>query len=299
MAEYNEKIKILMLKGEKGDAYDDTELRAEIEAELANNAYVKVISDGAVELPIHTINDNVTGSDSTWSSSKISAMIDDEHAGAHKTFSSNYITDKFTQHVEFILYSNNTALCTKTLDDLKAVIKTTRDRALISAKYNEAPNNRGLLISHKEDNDAFYFVFEIYDTFTSNKASGGDTITVKWNKSTDAITWASEDINAGLTALQNSVNTLTNNLADTAAKSFSYSPYNGIQNIDTTKYNHLLVITTNRLLFIVLGGLNTGTYGFTSLVGNPVTANCAKLGNYLTISFDSAAISSFCYMLTN
>lgn len=93
-------IKILMIKGEKGDAYDDSELRAEIEATLANNAYVQFVGDGELELPVHTINDNVTSNASTWSSSKItseiSAFIDDSETSNDSTWSSNKIDGEIT-----------------------------------------------------------------------------------------------------------------------------------------------------------------------------------------------------------
>lgn len=69
------RIKIMMLKGEKGDEYDDTELRAEINAKLANTPYIGYTEDGTFDLPIHTINDNVTGNTSTWSSSKIAQKV--------------------------------------------------------------------------------------------------------------------------------------------------------------------------------------------------------------------------------
>lgn len=71
----SDKIKIMMLKGEKGDEYDDTELRAEINAKLANTPYIGYTEDGTFDLPIHTINDNVTGNTSTWSSSKIAQLV--------------------------------------------------------------------------------------------------------------------------------------------------------------------------------------------------------------------------------
>lgn len=67
----DKKIKIMMLKGEKGDTYDDTELRAEISAELANTPYMGYTEDGTFELPLHSINDSVKGSGTTWSSNKI------------------------------------------------------------------------------------------------------------------------------------------------------------------------------------------------------------------------------------
>lgn len=67
----DDRVKIMMLKGEKGDEYDDTELRAEINAKLANTPYIGYTEDGTFELPIHTINDSVTGASSTWSSNKI------------------------------------------------------------------------------------------------------------------------------------------------------------------------------------------------------------------------------------
>ena len=71
----SDKIKIMMLKGEKGDEYDDTELRAEINAKLANTPYIGYTEDGTFELPIHTINDSVTGNTSTWSSNKIAQKV--------------------------------------------------------------------------------------------------------------------------------------------------------------------------------------------------------------------------------
>ena len=69
------RIKIMMLKGEKGDTYDDTELRAELEARLANTPYTGYTEDGTFQLPIHTIDDSATGTGTTWSSEKINDNI--------------------------------------------------------------------------------------------------------------------------------------------------------------------------------------------------------------------------------
>ena len=71
----DDRIKIMMLKGEKGDTYDDTELRAELEARLANTPYTGYTEDETFQLPIHTINDSATGTGTTWSSEKINDNI--------------------------------------------------------------------------------------------------------------------------------------------------------------------------------------------------------------------------------
>lgn len=97
---YQQYVKVVMVKGEKGDTYDDTELRAELDTILANNAYVVAIEDGAFQLPIHTINDIQISAYSTWSSQKINeeiaAIIDDSQEAetsetttisAHKLYS--------------------------------------------------------------------------------------------------------------------------------------------------------------------------------------------------------------------
>lgn len=70
--------------------------------------------------------------------------------------------------------------------------------------------------------------------------------------------------------------------------------------VDTSKYNHLFIITAQRILLITLSGLSPGVgIGFTPLVGENVIANIVSTGaNKLTIAFDDTEISSFCYMLT-
>ena len=75
-------VKVVMLKGEKGEkgdgVYDDSEVRQQIgfiDEYLEHIPYVEYEEDGDFVLPTHTINDNETSTDSTWSSRKIIDMI--------------------------------------------------------------------------------------------------------------------------------------------------------------------------------------------------------------------------------
>lgn len=147
-------IKILMIKGEKGDAYDDSELRAEIEATLANNAYIKHTGDGDFELPIHTINDSVTSNASTWSSEKITEeianIINDEQTAedsqtttisAHKLFG---VISQINQNVD-TTYNKVTVLEPK-VDTLENDVTTLKNKAF---KYS---NTSGLIVDTSKYN---------------------------------------------------------------------------------------------------------------------------------------------------
>lgn len=85
MADFNEKFRVVMLQGAKGDAYDDTQLRQDINEMLANTPYIKYTEDVGFELPIETINDEVASSNTVYSSNKIneliSGIIDDSQEG--------------------------------------------------------------------------------------------------------------------------------------------------------------------------------------------------------------------------
>ncbi len=77
MADFNEKFRVLMLQGAKGDAYDDTQLRQDINEMLANVPYIKYTEDNGFELPIYTINDNSITAYSCWSSQKVNSEFTD------------------------------------------------------------------------------------------------------------------------------------------------------------------------------------------------------------------------------
>lgn len=85
MADFNEKFRVVMLQGAKGDAYDDTQLRQDINEMLANTPYIKYTEDMGFELPIETINDEVIATNTVYSSNKvnelISGIIDDSQEG--------------------------------------------------------------------------------------------------------------------------------------------------------------------------------------------------------------------------
>lgn len=124
-------IKILMTKGEKGDAYDDSELRAELEAILANNAYVVAIEDGAFELPIHTINDDNITAYSCWSSAKVNNELADVkndilnlQSDLNDEISNLQINLNKRKQVIYTLNNINatTATCNLTYDEIKNLI---------------------------------------------------------------------------------------------------------------------------------------------------------------------------------
>ena len=73
MTDFNEKFRVVMLQGAKGDAYDDTQLRQDINEMLANAPYILYSEDNEFQLPIYTINDNSISAYTTWSSEKIKA----------------------------------------------------------------------------------------------------------------------------------------------------------------------------------------------------------------------------------
>lgn len=73
MTDFNDKFRVVMLQGAKGDAYDDTQLRQDINEMLANAPYILYSEDDEFQLPIYTINDNSISAYSTWSSEKIKA----------------------------------------------------------------------------------------------------------------------------------------------------------------------------------------------------------------------------------
>lgn len=119
MADFNEKFRVVMLQGAKGDAYDDTQLRQDINEMLANAPYVKYTEDNGFELPIETINDETISPNTVYSSSKvnelISGVIDDSQEGetsekstisANKLFS---IVSQLNQNIDGI-YNDVTAL---------------------------------------------------------------------------------------------------------------------------------------------------------------------------------------------
>lgn len=112
MADFNEKFRVVMLQGAKGDAYDDTQLRQDIDEMLANTPYIKYTEDMGFELPIETINDEVASSNTTYSSNKvnelISGVIDDSQEGEtseNSTISANKlfgIVSQLNQNIDGI-----------------------------------------------------------------------------------------------------------------------------------------------------------------------------------------------------
>lgn len=172
MSKNDEKIKILMLKGEKGDTYDDTELRTEIDTKLANTPYIKYQEDDDYELPIHSINDNEVNNVKTWSSEKI--------------------TNEYQQVCYFNPNSlNNTIECDKTFEELialeKAIINIQYFNEIITAKYHhlvrdlsmniisviiegELINGR-VRITHNSNNTITYQELESLDDEISNLQS--------------------------------------------------------------------------------------------------------------------------------
>lgn len=152
ITDYQKYVKVIMVKGEKGDPYDDTELRAELETILANNAYVVAIEDGAFQLPIHTINDNTIGSGSTWSSEKI--------------------VDTYPQVTYTI--SNNTITCDKTFNELREIAdKTPKINVIYNLEYCEANSIRAL---NEELTNGFFISVETHNAHININHLPNDTI---------------------------------------------------------------------------------------------------------------------------
>lgn len=121
MADFNDKFRVVMLQGAKGEPYDDTQLRQDIDKMLANVPYVKYTEDNGFELPIYTINDDNISAYGTWSSQKI--------------------TNEYQQVCYFNPNSlNNTIECDKTFDELisleKSFINIQYFNEIITAKYH-------------------------------------------------------------------------------------------------------------------------------------------------------------------
>lgn len=191
MADFNEKFRVVMLQGAKGEPYDDTQLRQDINEMLANVPYIKYTEDNGFELPIYTINDNSVTAYSCWSSQKI--------------------TNEYQQVCYFNPNSlNNTIECDKTFNELisleKSFINIQYFNEIITAKYHhlvrdlsnniisviiegELINNGKLRITHNSNNTITYQEFEsdnnikrikFIDVETNNGA--GDTLFTCPNK---------------------------------------------------------------------------------------------------------------------
>lgn len=270
-------IKILMLKGEKGDAYDDSELRAEIEATLANNAYVQFIGDGELELPVHSINDSVTSNTSTWSSSKIIA----EYPVVTYTINNDTITcDKTYNELLEVSTKTPKIIIKNSVENCVAYSLRIENSQMVNGFFISAKNNNGRIVINHKPNDTITF-----SAISENFQSEINTL----NNDVDTI-------QGNITTLQGNVTTINNNISALTNQALNYNGSSGIM-IDTSKYNHLLLFTTSRIALITLAGLSTQAgVGFTCIVGSALTANTVKMGNSLTIAFNE--ISSFCYMLT-
>lgn len=227
MADFNEKFRVVMLQGAKGDAYDDTQLRQDINEMLANTPYIKYTEDDGFELPIYTINDNSITAYSCWSSAKT------------------------TEEIANIIDDNDDALYSET---------TTRSAKSITDSFDAYANHIGglaLRISNLETDD--------------------------------------EVIKPKISALETAVTKLN-------TKAFNYSSNNEIM-IDTTKYNHMMIITTNRIAFVILNSTFPSSAGtnitLNCLIGNNIMVNSySKSNNNLSITFNSSSLANFCYMLS-
>lgn len=176
ITDYQKYVKVVMVKGEKGDPYDDTELRAELETILANNAYVVAIEDGAFELPIHTINDNSITAYSCWSSQKtkeelngIIYTISGQDNTCNKTYSEIMaildekipkITIKHGASINFVDYA----------------IKVSNMGLIISARTNEGK----VTIEHSNNNN-ISVTFTVENFQNDIDALGRDIETINTN----------------------------------------------------------------------------------------------------------------------
>lgn len=140
MADFNEKFRVVMLQGAKGDAYDDTQLRQDINEMLANTPYIKYTEDNGFELPIETINDNSITAYSCWSSQKtaeeIANIIDDNDDALYSettTRSAKSITESFDAHAQHL---GGLALRIDNLENKAFKYSNTNGLIVDMSKYN-------------------------------------------------------------------------------------------------------------------------------------------------------------------
>lgn len=116
------------------------------------------------------------------------------------------------------------------------------------------------------------------------------------HKNNDTITYKDDqqDYKYDIDELQANVNSIKDCV-------YKYNNTNAI-GIDTSKYNHLMIITSNRIVFLILNvqfpnpaGIGIGV---TALVGNNLTLNYTRTGDLLTLVFDETQLPTFCYLLT-
>lgn len=131
MADFNEKFRVVMLQGAKGDTYDDTQLRQDINEMLANVPYIKYTEDNGLELPIYTINDDNITAYSCWSSQKVNnelTDVKDDILNLQNDLNGDILNlqSNLNKRKQVIYTINNinatTATCNLTYDEIKNLI---------------------------------------------------------------------------------------------------------------------------------------------------------------------------------
>lgn len=139
----------------------------------------------------------------------------------------------------------------------------------------------------------------------SQEAETSETTTISAHKLYSELSQINQDVDTTynkVTVLEPKVATLESNVTTLKNKAFKYSNTNGLT-VDMSKYNHLMIITTSKIAFVVLSTTFPSSAGagvtINSLVGNDITVTgYMKQGNILTIQFDDTTLASFCYMLS-
>jgi len=176
MADFNEKFRVVMLQGAKGEPYDDTQLRQDINEMLANVPYIEYTEDNGFELPIYTINDNSVTAYSCWSSQKtqeelngIIYTISGQDNSCNKTYSEIMaildekipkITIKHGASINFVDYA----------------IKVSNMGLIISARTNEGK----VTIEHSNNNN-ISVTFTVENFQNDIDALGRDIETINTN----------------------------------------------------------------------------------------------------------------------
>ena len=151
-------FRVVMLKGAKGDTYDDTQLRQDIDEKLANAPYVLYSEDDGFQLPIYTLNDDTISAYSTWSSEKIKAEYPEI---TYRITNDEVICDKTFQEIRDIYRDVKIAKINViyNLEIIEATfIKTVSPQATTPFIINAKSTNSTILISHTPTDEITYTI---------------------------------------------------------------------------------------------------------------------------------------------
>lgn len=178
MADFNDKFRVVMLQGAKGEPYDDTQLRQDINEMLANVPYIKYTEDDGLELPIYTINDNSVTAYSCWSSQK----TQEELNGIVYTIDVKTTCNKTYSEIIAILNEKIPKITIKhgaSINFVDYAIKVSNMGLVISARTNE-----GKVTIEHSNNDNISVTFTVENFQNDIDALGRDIESINTNIST-------------------------------------------------------------------------------------------------------------------